>query len=249
MKLEELLYLDSGTVHSMLLRQNSSDTQLVGQILIDRAFDLSLLRRKDDIQKFLDNARKTGKRPLVIDAGANIGLTSIYLHTQFRDATIVAIEPEPSNFALLCHNVQDFPVLPIPCALAGTSGQVSIVDTGEGFWAFRTEAVTGSGEPGTDYVDCVMVDEIFHEHKDECFPFIVKMDIEGGEDDVFNGPVEWINQTPILIVELHDWMLPKQRTAQSFLLAIAGMDRDFVQIGENIFSIANDLDALVERQS
>jgi hypothetical protein len=36
-------------------------------------------------------------------------------------------------------------------------------------------------------------------------------------------------------------MLPKQRTSSTFLAVIAGLDRDFITFGENIYSIANDL--------
>lgn len=244
MKLVSMEYLDGDTVREVLLRQNSSDTSLVGQIFIDKAFDLNQLKRCPEIKAFLSEARKSGKRPLIIDAGANIGLTSIYLATQFRDALIIAIEPEPSNFAMLCNNTRGLPILPIPCGLASTSQKVSIVDTGDGFWAFQTKAPLEHEDP-KNLVDCVTVDEIFSEHQDECFPFIVKIDIEGAEKDVFSANIDWINHTPILITELHDWMLPRQGVSSPFLKAVAPLDRDFVYIGENVFSIANNLHELL----
>jgi hypothetical protein len=70
-------------------------------------------------------------------------------------------------------------------------------------------------------------------------PFLVKIDIEGAEQDLFSCNVEWIEKFPILIIELHDWLLPSQGTSRNFLKAIAPLDRDFVFFGENIFSIAN----------
>ena len=79
---------------------------------------------------------------------------------------------------------------------------------------------------------------------DACEPFIVKIDIEGGEQDVFSGNTEWVARTPVLIIELHDWLIPKGGTSGPFLKCISALDRDFVYIGEAIFSIANDLDAL-----
>jgi len=39
---------------------------------------------------------------------------------------------------------------------------------------------------------------------------------------------------------LHDWLLPGQGTSRSFLKCMAALDRDFVHIGENVFSIRND---------
>jgi hypothetical protein len=50
-----------------------------------------------------------------------------------------------------------------------------------------------------------------------------------------------VARTPILIVELHDWLLPKQSTSGPFLECISKMKRDFVYIGEDIYSIAHDL--------
>ena len=47
-----------------------------------------------------------------------------------------------------------------------------------------------------------------------------------------------------LIVELHDWLIPKGKTSQPFLQCIAKLDRDFIYRGEDIYSIANDFDAL-----
>ena len=49
------------------------------------------------------------------------------------------------------------------------------------------------------------------------FPFIVKIDIEGAEADVFASDTDWFNETPVVIVELHDWLMPKQGTAAEFL--------------------------------
>jgi FkbM family methyltransferase len=244
MSLEAMTLQFEGGIREVFLRRKTSDTSVVGQIFVDKAFDLKPLRRFPEIMAFLNKARQSGKRPLIVDAGANIGLTSIYFAAQCPDALIVAIEPEPSNFSVLYENVRGLPVLPIPCALAATPHKAVVVDTGDGFWAFQTrEAV-----PGEDFerqVDCVTVNEILAEHREECFSFIVKIDIEGGEKELFQENLEWIAKTPILITELHDWMLPRQNVALPFLKAIANMDRDFVHIGENIFSIANNLDELL----
>lgn len=41
----------------------------------------------------------------VLDAGANIGLATLYLAQAFPGSRIVAVEPDPGNFALLTRNV------------------------------------------------------------------------------------------------------------------------------------------------
>ncbi len=53
---------------------------------------------------------------VIVDAGANIGLTAVYFANQFPTARILALEPESSNYALLCKNTAAYPqVVPIHC--------------------------------------------------------------------------------------------------------------------------------------
>jgi FkbM family methyltransferase len=226
-----------------ILRHGTSDSQIIGQIFVDLAFDVTRLRRWNDLQVYLDVNRAMGKRPLIIDAGANIGATAVYFAKQCPDALIIAIEPEPYNFQLLKENTRQLSVIPLACGLAATATRLRVVDPGEGEWGFRTVAVNDT-DTTTGAVRSTTVNEIFDQYGNDCFPFIVKIDIEGAEKDVFAERTEWIGRTPLLIVEPHDWMLPKQGTAAPLLRALAPLDRDFVFIGENIFSISNALDEL-----
>ncbi len=73
-------------------------------------------------------------------------------------------------------------------------------------------------------------------------PFLVKIDIEGFEADLFKENTEWVQKFPVLIVELHDWMLPRSANSQNFLKCVSSLDRDFVFRGENVFSIKNTND-------
>jgi FkbM family methyltransferase len=68
-----------------------------------------------------DIARVGGSgRPFVfVDIGANVGLFSLFVAATARIARILAIEPEPGNFARLAFNIAANPRLPItPLALA-----------------------------------------------------------------------------------------------------------------------------------
>jgi hypothetical protein len=50
-----------------------------------------------------------------------------------------------------------------------------------------------------------------------------------------------VTDVPVIIIELHDWLLPKQGSSKPFLKCIADLDRDFVYIRENVFSVKNAL--------
>jgi Methyltransferase FkbM domain len=75
----------------------------------------------------------------------------------------------------------------------------------------------------------------------EYSPLILKVDIEGGEKELFSGECNWLEQIPVVIIELHDWMLPGEANSRNFLKAISSFDFDFVYLNENAFCFNNRL--------
>jgi hypothetical protein len=71
-------------------------------------------------------------------------------------------------------------------------------------------------------------------------PFFLKIDIEGAEAEVFEENADVVDQFYAIMIELHDWMLPKQRTATRCLAPLIARDRDVILMGENILSVSND---------
>lgn len=61
---------------------------------------------------------------VIVDAGANIGLTAVYFANQFPAARILALEPESSNYALLCKNTAAYP----QAALWSSTATLDLVD-------------------------------------------------------------------------------------------------------------------------
>ncbi len=224
-------------------RQESSDEVVFKQVLEQQQYDLRRLRRVSELFGFVQRQEARGLRPLVVDAGANIGASAVYFAGNLPNVLVVAIEPDLENFKLLCKNVEGTGVEPVHAAVSSTGGRAQVFDPGEGHWGYRTRPIAEDGaEAGS--VNRVTVNEIYSSHATGFFPFIVKIDVEGAEQDVFSENTEWIARTPLVIVELHDWMLPKAGTSRPFLRCISQLNRDFVTIGEDVYSIANDLDAL-----
>ena len=68
---------------------------------------------------------------VIVDAGANIGLTSVYYSDSFPKARIVALEPEAGNFEMLRRNVTPYPdIVRIQAALWSHDGTVAILSPG-----------------------------------------------------------------------------------------------------------------------
>lgn len=229
--------------HKMHYRADTSDEHVIWQIFSRGDYDLAMLRRFTEIRDLLERRHRAGLRPLIIDAGANIGISAAFFALTFPTALIVAIEPEADNFELLTKNTQGLNVRCLNAALSAESGKAAVVDVGDGSWAFRTEK-RQSDDP-VDGVPCITIDALYDEYGDaDLYPFLTKIDIEGGEQDVFARNTGWVARTPIVAVELHDWLFPGQRTALPFLRCVSALDRDFVYSGEDVFSIANNLSAL-----
>ena len=70
---------------------------------------------------------------------------------------------------------------------------------------------------------------------------VCKIDIEGGEADFFSNNDAWVDRFPLIVIELHDWLLPGTGSSRNFLRAIAGRNFDVVFRGENLFCFNNDL--------
>src|SRR5262249_2493770 len=159
--------------------------------------------------------------------------SAAFFALMFPTASVIAIEPEDSNFGLLLRNTEGLNVRCIQAALSSEATRVRVVDPGEGHWGFRTEKTNSE-----DGLPCVTLDALYQE---ACgcgmFPFIVKINIEGGEHDVFSRNAKWVQKTGIIIIELHDRILPGKAVSRPFLKCVSEFDRDFLYTSFYVFSI------------
>lgn len=224
-------------------RPDSSDGPMLQQIFVDNDYSFEHLARYPELSAHYQRKSTRGKRGLIVDGGANIGASAVAFALGWAGSRVTAIEPDTGNFKLLTANTGGLSITCIHGALAASPGKAKVVDIGRGEWAYQTRRVADAAAED-DTIPCVTIDEIYRSNAKRCFPFIVKLDIEGAEADVFSANTGWVAATPVIIIELHDWLVPKGATSQAFLRCIAEQDRDFVIIGENIFSISNRLAAL-----
>jgi hypothetical protein len=86
----------------------------------------------------------------------------------------------------------------------------------------------------------ITINEILN-YKKKNWPFIIKIDIEGSEKDLFESNIQWMNKFKIIIIEIHDWMLPSQGISSNFIYSLAKSmkknKRDLILNGENLISI------------
>ena len=176
----------------------------------------------------LDYVADGSETNVIIDAGANIGLSSVFFANRFPKCIIECFEPEEENFALLVKNTRNYPnIRPHQAALWWKSGFVTILDKGFGLRGFITEE-TGKN----DTVPAVSLDEFM---KQQHYPsiFILKLDIEGAEKDLFeHDNISWLSRVKYLIIELHDNLKPG--TSAAFFSALQPFSYSTSISGENL---------------
>ncbi len=211
--------------HPICLRNDTSDINTFHQIFNALEYDIRL-----------DFSPQT-----IIDAGANIGLASIYFANKYPAAKIIAVEPESANFNLLKKNTAPYKnVYPLKRAISNESDQyLHIVDDGYGEWGFMTHPKSHSQHKNIKgSVKTITIEEIIKENNLPCID-ILKIDIEGAEKELFDSNFhEWIAKTRCIIIELHDNM--KKGASQSFFKVISQYNFSYSHRGENLVFINND---------
>jgi FkbM family methyltransferase len=141
---------------------------------------------------------------LIVDAGANIGLATLYFSNKFPGAKIIAIEPEQSNYDLLIRNCSGMTNVTLwRAAVWNSDTSLQIANPDAEKWAFRvTPGINGSG------IKALTIPQILAQSGHDTID-ILKLDIEGAERELFqDGCEEWLPRVKMIIMELHDRYAP-----------------------------------------
>jgi FkbM family methyltransferase len=198
------------------LRLPSSDIKVFKQVFVDHEYNFDVRRNPK----------------VIVDAGANIGLASIYFSNRFPESKIIAIEPEESNFEILKMNAEPYSnIISVRGALWDENKEINLVDPGFGKWGFMTQEediIERSLGEICHIVQGMTVDTIMKDQGIENID-ILKLDIEGAEREVFSDSSSWIGKVDSLIIELHERM--KSGCNRSFYNGTNGFDDEWLQGG------------------
>jgi FkbM family methyltransferase len=168
------------------------------------------------------------KNPTIIDAGAYIGLSTLYFKQLYPGSKIYAIEPNPKAFEVLEANILDnslFNCISINGALSKGEGEREFfIDKGDRNWNSTASFYKGTWQGG---MDSIMINV-------RTFPLsgllvedidLLKMDIEGAEFSVLREAESKLNCVKRLILEYH----PVQGNSLKKLLKIVNSNFRNVQ--------------------
>jgi len=141
---------------------------------------------------------------IIIDAGANIGLASVFFANKYPNAKIIAIEPEESNFGILEKNTAPYSnIYAIKAALWNSICELDLFG-GYDDWGFRLGMDIKESKMRKRHLTKTVTIEKIIEDFDIDKIDILKIDIEGSEKEVFNSSSAWIDKVNSIIVELHE---------------------------------------------
>jgi FkbM family methyltransferase len=213
--------------------RNHIDLAVFDQIFLDRQYDWSAYPQKVALAEvyrdyLLDLGVKRG--PLILDLGSNNGISTSFFQITYPMAQVVGVEPDVGNLELSRTNAPSATF--IWGAVTNSNGFVAIANPEADEWAYRVNRNEHGRIPSFSVPSIL---EQYPNHR----PFIIKIDVEGSEESIFAGDASWVDSFPLVIIELHDWMIPGQANSANFIRAIAGKNRDLILHGENLLSFRN----------
>jgi FkbM family methyltransferase len=176
----------------------------------------------------------SGKKPLIVDCGSNIGVSVLWLTARYPEAHIVAIEPAPDNFELLRKNCAGIDADLRMAGIGPVDGVAYLSMEGDLGFAYRTN-LTGDGLP-TEILSMKTI--LASKPESRYSPFLLKVDIEGAEKYLFSAEHDTLNQFPVILMEPHDRFFPGEGTSLEFFRFHADTGREFAMNSTTIASVA-----------
>lgn len=173
------------------LREKTKDLETFGEIFLSNIYNIDL--------------------PIIpltiIDAGANVGLATIFFRIKYKQSKIVSIEIEKNNIEMIKKNTKFLKNIEIiEKSLYNKKSFFKICDPFNATNSFQIKEVL---ENDNYDIESITLDDILRNQNWETID-ILKIDIEGSEKQLFDSNYEnWLPKTKIIMIETHDRMFPK----------------------------------------
>jgi FkbM family methyltransferase len=175
--------------------------------IADAASYLSMKQEIFDLEIYKFSANRSD--PMIIDCGANIGLSVIYLKGLYPHATVVAFEPDQQVFSILKRNVAAFGLSQVELREQAVWSEITKLDFyKEGADGGRIAALNSDTE-NIAQIDTVRLRDFLHHRVD-----FLKLDIEGAEYAVLDDCRDCLENVERIFVEFHSFADRPQRLGE-----------------------------------
>lgn len=179
-----LIQMDGYTIP---LRSNGTDARILTEVFGDayRLESSSPVRR-------------------ILDLGANIGLSALYFHRAYPDASIACVEASPKNAELLARAVSlnRLPARIIQAAIGVDNGTATFWDTKDPSCSTLIQDQRAASAAQLT-VKQLTVESVMDQMGWDALD-LVKIDIEGYERFLLKSNVEWLGKTTAIVGEIHE---------------------------------------------
>ena len=157
---------------------------------------------------------------VIVDLGANIGLTSVWLAKHCNASRVIAVEPSSMNAQITRINLEANNICgDVLEAAVGAEDGTALFDKGPGETNGRVvdyddPSSKGSSAPSQTEVRMVNMKTILKLLPEDATVDLLKVDIEGGEENLFSGDVLWLTRVKALLVEFHPELIDYRRVKQ-----------------------------------
>ncbi|MFY8108688.1 MAG: FkbM family methyltransferase [Bacteroidia bacterium] len=199
-------YIISKNGISYRIRKKSTDFLVFEQVILNQEYKPFL----DLIKKYSQN-----KGLNLVDAGSNVGFASLYLNEHLNINRIVSIEPSKENIKNLKENFHSNSITNIHIYETGLWEKKTRLKLDTNFrdgreWSLR---LIETNENDPDGFDCISIENIFDDEKIEIID-ILKIDIEGGEKEVFKAfekDNSILSKIKFIAIEIHDEIADREK--------------------------------------
>jgi FkbM family methyltransferase len=193
-----------GFSRDVYMRPRTTDLKVYHQIFTARHYDVELAQPPRTIMDF----------------GGNVGYASVWFAQKYPKARIVAVEPSADNFCVLLKNINPYPnVVGLFAAIWDNNATVEIERSDMGAWAFKSRNSGGACGIGRA---CGLTIETLMTVTGMRSVDLLKVDIEGAEQQLLSGDCTWLRDVGVLAIETHEYLCP-------------GIDARVVELGSHYF--------------
>lgn len=197
------------------LRPGTSDFSVFREISMEHEYALNIER----------------ENRIIVDLGANIGISSLYFARYYPGSKIYALEADKENFELLLKNTEGRAnITPLHNAIWKENAAV-FIESNSSHWARKVS--NSSAEAGN--VPGITLDKLMADQHLERI-HLLKVDIEGSEIELFNylsGRPDILDKIDCIIVETHDDTTPG--CAKAVFDSLRGIKYNVLIRGEKFF--------------
>lgn len=184
-------------------RKNQSDLYILRENFVHNIYDF-------EYEKFLPEVS------YILDLGANIGLSSLYFQMRFQNAQIICVEPVQENIEILKQNayINNFSWEVEKAAIQAKQAEVILYPNEWWSSSTVTKSVANKRESHTGRfehklkltpkkIKGLTVSNILDKYQIATAD-ILKMDIEGAEEQCILDSPQWLRRVKVLIIEIHE---------------------------------------------